>query len=258
MAIEGVANPDTPRVALITGGGSGIGRATALRLAAEGVAVVIGDIGSAGAEVVDEIRGSNGIAFSRSADVTAPEQCTALVAECVKRFGRLDVAVNNVGQVDPVQDGSTLLSFEDWDRTISISLSSVFYCIRAELDVMLSAGAGVIVNTASVGGLVSLRDKLAYTSAKHGVVGLTKAVCDTFGHRGIRCNAVAPGIVETPGLRSAAEQGAARVAELGARIPSGRLASAAEIADAIYWLSSDKASYVNGATLVVDGGYTVR
>lgn len=245
--------------ALVTGAGAGIGRATARRLAADGFAVMAVDIAESADTVANAINAGGSPAMAYRANVCDAEGCAAMVNACVERFGRLDVVVNNVGGIDPTVRDGEILSATDWDRTIALGLSSMFYATRAALAIMLPANRGTFVNVASVSGIVSLSGRLGYTSAKHGVIGLTKAICDTYGPQGIRCNAVAPGLVETPGLRIADQQGkSASIARFAQSIPTGRLADCEEIANGIAWLASDAASYVNGATLVMDGGYSIR
>lgn len=247
------------QVALVTGGAAGIGEATARAFAQAGAAVMIADIDPAIARTAEALAASGYIIAYHQVDVSSASGCADMVAACLARFGRLDAAVNNVGVVDPQSTASDILTTDDWDRTISLSLSSVFYCIRAQLGPMLAAGRGTIVNTASIAGLVSLSGRFAYVTAKHGIIGLTKAICDTYADAGIRCNAVAPGLIETPGMRRSGDDGnAASVARFLERVPSGRPGTADEIAQAILWLSSAEANYVNGTTLAIDGGYVVR
>lgn len=245
---------------LVTGGASGIGEGAVRAFAEAGASVTIADIDPvAGIAVERDLVEAGFDVLFHQVDVTSASACQAMVDRCVERFGKLDVAVNNVGIVDPETVPDQILTAEGWDRTISVSLSSMFYSIRAELDVMIKAGGGSIVNVASIGGLVSLQGKLAYVSAKHGVIGLTKAICDTYADQNIRCNAVAPGLIETPGMQAAKAKGSAEsIALFSTRIPSRRLGTTAEIAKAILWLSSADAAYVNGAALAVDGGYIVR
>lgn len=250
----------TGQAALVTGGASGIGAAVVRAFAAAGASVVIGDIDAAAGEAMaGSLRNAGFDVLFHQADVTSASSCQAMIDLCATRFGRLGIAVNNVGKIDPPTVPNEILTTDGWDATISLSLSGIYYCVRAELTAMLDAGGGAIVNVASVGGLVSLPRKLAYVSAKHGVIGLTKAVCDAYADRNIRCNAVAPGLIETPGMRASQAKGSAdTIALFESRIPSGRLGTAEEVARAILWLASDDAAYVNGATLTIDGGYIVR
>lgn len=247
------------KVAIVTGGADGIGAATARAFANAGIAVMIGDISPAGAALAQALTAAGQRASFIETDVRSPAACQALVDACLAQYGRLDIAANNVGKVDRDPGVDNILTPQAWDDVISISLSSLFYCIRAELEPMLAAGGGAIINMSSVAGLVSLPRKLAYVSAKHGVIGLTKAVCDTYGDRNIRCNAIAPGLIETPGLRAAVARGdSTAAAAFAQRTPMRRMGIAEEVAAAALWLSSDAAGYVNGAVLPVDGGYLVR
>ncbi len=244
---------------VVTGGASGIGLATVRAFGERGASVILADIDHSGADRARLLREAGLDVRFQQADVTSVEACSEIVAACIGYFGRVDIAVNNVGVVDPAIEDGEILPTQAWDRTIALSLSSTFYCIQAQLGAMLPAGGGSIVNIASVGGLVSLNRKLAYVSAKHGVIGLTKAICDTYGSRNIRCNAVAPGLIETPGLKAAGTKGnATSIDRFASQIPSGRLGTAEDIARAVLWLASSDAEYANGTVLTVDGGYVVR
>lgn len=246
------------RAVLITGGGGGIGRATALAFARAGARLMLGDLDlEAAEETARQVAAAGGEAHAMRCDVSRPEEAEALVREAVARLGRLDCAVNNAG-IEASQESTARLPTETWERTIAINLSGVFYCMRAELAAMRASG-GVIVNIASVLGLVGFAGAAAYVAAKHGVVGLTKVAAIEFAARGIRVNAVCPGFVETPMLDRVGITGDPdRRALIEGLHPINRLGRPEEIAGAVLYLCSDAASFVTGHALVVDGGYTAR
>jgi len=246
------------KAALITGGGGGIGRATALAFARTGARLMLGDLDLAAAEeTARQVVAAGGEAHAMRCDVSRPEEAEALVREAVARLGRLDYAVNNAG-IEASQESTARLPVETWERTIAINLSGVFYCMRAELAAMRASG-GVIVNIASVLGLVGFAGAAAYVAAKHGVIGLTKVAAIEFAARGIRVNAVCPGFVETPMLeRVGVTSDPDRRAQIEGLHPINRLGRPEEIAGAVLYLCSDAASFVTGHALVVDGGYTAR
>jgi len=226
------------RVALVTGGASGIGKATADLLTARGATVVIGDLdGEAGVQV----------------DVADPVAVERFVSGVVDTHGRLDIAVNNAGMPGtyaPLSDQP----LDAWQRTLDVNLTGTFLCLKAELAVMEPAGAGAIVNVASAAGLMGFANLPAYVASKHGVVGLTKSVALEFARRGIRVNAVCPGNVHTPMLENFVAGNQDALQGMGKVTPIGRLARPDEIAEAIVWLCSDAASFVTGHAMAVDGG----
>jgi NAD(P)-dependent dehydrogenase (short-subunit alcohol dehydrogenase family) len=246
------------RAVLITGGGGGIGRATALAFARAGARVLVGDLDLAAAEETARlVAEAGGEAYAHRCDVARPAEAEALVREAVGRLGRLDCAVNNAG-VEASNEGTARLPVETWERTIGVNLSGVFYCMRAEIAAMRPAG-GAIVNIASVLGLVGFAGAAAYVAAKHGVIGLTKTAALEYAARGIRVNAVCPGFVATPMLDRVGVTGdPERQAAITGLHAMGRLGRPEEIAGAVLYLCSDAASFVTGESLVVDGGYTAR
>jgi NAD(P)-dependent dehydrogenase (short-subunit alcohol dehydrogenase family) len=243
------------KVALVTGAGSGIGREVALAYAREGAAVLASDLNEAGGrETCDQIEKAKGRASFFRADVSRAAECAALVDEAVGAFGGLDIACNNAGiggTIAPVADQTV----EAWDTVIAVNLSSVFYCMRAQIPRMLERSGGAIVNMASILGAVGFAGSAGYVAAKHGVVGLTQNAALEYSAQGIRVNAVGPGFIDTP-LLSALEPSAR--AALVALHPIGRLGRAEEVAALVLWLSSPAASFVTGAYVPVDGAYLAR
>jgi NAD(P)-dependent dehydrogenase (short-subunit alcohol dehydrogenase family) len=242
------------RTAFITGAGSGIGRATAIAFGAAGANVAVSDILPAGGiETVELIRAAGGTAEFFQLDVADAAAAERTVADVVRRFGSLDIAHNNAGiESEHVPFGD--VDLEDWRRVVEVDLNSVYYCIRAEVAVMRRQGGGAIVNTASAAGLFAGYHSGPYTAAKHGLIGLTRSAAVDHARDGIRVNAVCPGGVDTPFV---GEVPAPVMQRLMLGIPMKRLAAASEIADAVLWLASDGASYVNGIALPVDAGLTV-
>jgi len=244
--------------ALVTGGASGIGRATALVMAREGARVLVADLPGPGAEAtVSMIRDAGGEARTVTADVTVAAEVEAMVAAAVSAWGRLDCAFNNAG-IAPAAVGSGGqrvgdLSQRAWEGMLAVNLTGVWLCMKHELAQMERQGGGAIVNTASIAGLVGLPGSGAYVAAKHGVVGLTKAAAIDHAAAGVRVNAVCPGYVETPMI---AESMARRGGQIMATVLLKRLGTANEVAEAVVWLCSDRAAFVTGTALTVDGGYT--
>jgi NAD(P)-dependent dehydrogenase (short-subunit alcohol dehydrogenase family) len=243
--------------ALVTGGASGIGRATALALAREGARVLVSDRQEAGTqETVGLINAAGGQALSITGDVTREADVAAMVAKAVSSFGRLDCAFNNAGispaAVGPVGQRTHELSEASWAGVIGINLTGVFLCMKHELAQMLAQGGGAIVNTASVAGLVGLPTAGAYVASKHGVIGATKSAAIEYATDNIRVNAVCPGYIKTPMTKGTVER---RGDELLSKVPARRLGEPEEIAEAVVFLCSDRASFVTGAAWNVDGGY---
>ncbi|ULD45139.1 SDR family NAD(P)-dependent oxidoreductase [Rhodococcus qingshengii] len=242
------------KVALITGGGSGIGRASAEAFARAGASVAIADISSVnGDKVAAAIREAGGKADYFRVDVGDHADVVRMVDEVVDRLGRLDFAHNNAG-IEGAHVPLAEIPVDDWNRVVDIDLSSVFYSMRAEIPQMLEQGGGVIVNTASASGLIGGFNLAAYTAAKHGVVGLSKAAALDYGARGIRVNSICPGPIDTPFL---GELPKAAQDKLFSNTALTRAGQAEEIAQAVLWLCSEGSSYVTGVPLAVDGGVSL-
>ncbi|MDR3532012.1 MAG: glucose 1-dehydrogenase [Rhodopila sp.] len=246
------------KVALVTGGGNGIGREAALAFAREGARVAVADYeaGAAG-ETVALINGNGGQAISLSGDVTVAAQVQAMLDGTIAAYGRLDCAFNNAGiapyQVDSFGQLTHEWSEASFDRMIEVDLKSVWLCMKHEIPLMQAAGGGAIVNTASIAGLIGLNAATGYVAAKHAVIGLTKTAAIEYAAEGIRVNAVCPGFITTRMTARTREQ---RGAVIIARTPMGRFGEPREIAEMVVWLCSDRASYVTGAAYQVDGGLT--
>jgi NAD(P)-dependent dehydrogenase (short-subunit alcohol dehydrogenase family) len=248
------------KVALVTGGASGIGQACAQLFAKEGASVVISDVAlEGGHETVRLIEEDGGEAFFVEADVSEAAEVEALIGRTVEAHGRLDYAFNNAGIEGRMATNTADYSEEDWDRVIAVNLKGVWLCMKNEISQMLSQGAGSIVNNSSVEGLVGLQGTSAYAASKHGVVGLTKTAALEYAQSGIRVNAVCPGLVRTPMVERYTEGDAETEAQWAAIFePVGRMGSAEEVAEAAVWLCSEAASFVTGHAMAVDGGYVAR
>ena len=245
--------------ALVTGGASGIGRATALAFAREGARVAVADILEEAAQsTVTEIEAMGGQALAIACDVTDDDAVKAMIAATVDAFGSLDCAFNNAGiapyQVNAGWQKIADVAPEAWRRLIDVNLTGVWLCLRHEVAQMRAQGSGgVIINTASILGLVGSATSSAYVAAKHGVVGLTKTAAADHAEDNIRVNAVCPGYIETPMTEETMRRRGERIL---ARVPMARMGKAGEIAEAVVWLCSPKASFVTGVSWAVDGGYT--
>lgn len=244
--------------ALVTGAGSGIGRATALAFAREGAWVAAADLKlEAAQETARLVEAAGGQAVAVEVDVTDDDAVAAMVGAAVKAFGGLDCAFNNAGiapyQVNASGQKIADVAPEAWQRLLDVNLTGVWRCLRHEVAQMRTQGGGAIVNTASVAGLVGLPNSSAYVAGKHGVVGLTRTAAVDHAEDGIRVNAVCPGYIETPMTEDTMRRRGERIME---RVPLARMGKPEEIAEAVVWLCSDRASFVTGAAWTVDGGYT--
>jgi NAD(P)-dependent dehydrogenase (short-subunit alcohol dehydrogenase family) len=245
------------KVALITGGASGIGKASCLLFAREGAKVVVVDLKQEAAdETVREIRDAGGEAAAVAADVSKAKDAENMVAFAEKTFGRLDIAFNNAGVFHPDDDSVTNTSEEIWDMVIDVNLKGVFLGCKYETPAMLRAGGGSIINTASFVAIMgAAAPQIAYTASKGGVLSMTREIAVEFARKNIRANSLCPGPVETPLLKELLSDPARRNRRL-VHIPPGRFARAEEMANAALFLASDEASYVNGTSFLVDGGIT--
>jgi NAD(P)-dependent dehydrogenase (short-subunit alcohol dehydrogenase family) len=246
------------KLAIVTGAAAGIGRATALAFANEGANVVLADIDvERGEKAAAEVAGTGVEALFVQNDVSVPGAAEELVHRAVARFGRLDYAFNNAG-IEGTPAPTAECTDENWNRVIAVNLTGVFACMRAEIPSMLANGGGAIVNNASVAGLVGFAGTPAYAAAKHGVVGLTKVAALDYAQQGIRVNAVCPGIIDTEMITRFTHNDPEAAAQLLQTEPVGRMGEPAEIADTVVWLCSDRASFVTGQALAVDGGFVAR
>ncbi len=246
------------KIALVTGGGSGIGRAAALAFAREGAKVVISDIAVAGGEeTVRMVQAAGGEATFVKADVSKPTAVEALVNKVMETYGRLDCAFNNAGIEGEIRQTAEC-SEENWDRTLAINLKGVWLCMKYEIPVMLKQGGGAIVNTASVAGLVGFQGLPAYVASKHGVAGLTKTAALEYAKSGIRVNAVCPGVINTPMVERLFSGQPHWGEAVQALEPVARMGKPEEVAEAVVWLCSDAASFVTGLAMAVDGGLVAQ
>src|SRR5215470_5518503 len=244
------------KVILVTGGSSGIGRATSILFARHGAKVVIGDINPAGAETVETIKAESGEGIFVETDVREAQHVQNLVVTAVKTFGGLHCAFNNAGVLPPM---AMLADTEEstFDQTFAVDVKGVFLAMKYEIQQMLKTSGGVIVNNASIAGLIAERGISAYVGAKHAVIGLSKAAAVEYASQGIRINAIAPGLVQTPMTKHWYDDLETRQFFV-ANTPIGRFAQPEEIAAMVLFLCSDLASFAAGQTFAVDGGYTAR
>ena len=245
------------KVIIVTGAASGIGRASAIRFAEMGAEVVAVDRAAAVEATAATIRQSGGKAHHAVADIGSEAEVKAFVDVAVGLRGRLDGAFNNAG-VDQHPSALHDLSLEEWRRVNAVNLDGTFLCVKHEVAAMLETGGGAIVNTSSVLGQVAIALNAAYTAAKHGVVGLTRAAAMEYSRQGVRVNAILPGAIETEMFRAGFSDPAmaSQLEAIKAAHPIGRMAQPVEVAEIAAWLLSDAASYVTGAAMPVDGGYT--
>ena len=239
------------KTAIVTGGGSGLGRGISLLFAKEGANVIVADLSiDGGRETVAAIEADGGRASFVQGDVTNPQYHLDLVAAARSRYGTLDIAVNNAGISSPPTPLAEI-SLESWDRIIAVNLSGVFYAVRAQIPAMLEGGGGVIVNMASVAGAKALPAVAHYTASKHGLVGLTKSIAVEYAKHGIRANSVGPGFIKTPLVNNFPPE---ERANLAAVHPMGRMGEVEEVAQLVLWLASPRSSFVTGAFVPVNGG----
>ncbi|MDX6590435.1 MAG: hypothetical protein QOI84_1709 [Solirubrobacterales bacterium] len=243
------------KVAVVTGAGSGIGRASAELFAAEGARVVVVDINSEPSqEAAAAIGQAGGEAIAVPTDVSDPEAVQAMADAAIERFGRVDVLMSNAGILDDFEPAAET-SDEVWNRILGVNLNGMFFTARALIPQMLEHGGGAIVNVASTAGLNGGNGGAAYTTSKHGVIGFTRQLCFDYARRGIRCNVICPGAVETGMTEEIFASKSAEVMKAVESAPIGRWAQPEELAAAALFLASDDASFVNGAVYVVDGGF---
>jgi NAD(P)-dependent dehydrogenase (short-subunit alcohol dehydrogenase family) len=246
------------KAVLVTGASSGIGRATAEAFAREGARVVVADVlDDAGRETVERIEAAGGTATFVSADVSNAADVENMVRHARSAYGRLDCAFNNAG-VEGDMANTVDCTEENWDRTLAINLKGVWLCMKYEIPVMLEHGGGAIVNCASVAGLVGFRNLPAYSASKGGVVELTRTTALEYSDQGIRVDAVCPGVIRTPMIDRIVHGDAEAESEFTALEPIGRMGEPEEIADAVLWLCSGRASFVTGHALVADGGLVAQ
>lgn len=244
------------KAVLITGGATGIGRASALAFSRAGASVLIGDVDARAAETVRLIEAEGGKALFVEADVRNAAAMDALVATCVDRFGGMHMAFNNAGVLPP-QRPLHEIPADELDLAIDVDFKGVFFAMQAEIRHFLKTGGGAIVNTASVGGLIADPNMAPYVACKHAVVGLTKAAAVEYAQKNIRVNAIAPGFIVTPMTQHWADSAAFRDMFFAQNI-SGRAAQPEEVAGTVLHLCSDAASFINGATFTIDGGQTAH
>ena len=244
------------KVVLVTGGSFGIGRATAITFAKKGAKVVIADW-KENEETMNIIENISSDAIFVKCDVSKSDDVKALIEKTIDTFGRLDFAFNNAGiegTSAPTQDCTE----ENWDKTISVNLKGIWLCMKYEIPQILKTGKGVIVNCASVAGLVGFQGLPAYVASKHGVIGLTKTAALEYAKLGIRVNVVCPGVIQTPMIDRLTGKKKEAIEQFTGLEPIGRFGNPEEIADAVLWLCSDEASFVTGLAMPVDGGFVAQ
>ena len=243
----------TDKVSIITGAGQGIGRATALKFAAEGAKVAVCDINATAVDdTVHAIREAGGDAAGYVVDVTDKDSIARMVAGVMAKWGRIDTLVNNAGIVQDAQFKK--MTDEQFERVIDVNLKGVYHCTKAVVDIMLEQNSGVILNASSIVGLYGNFGQTNYAATKFGVIGMVKTWARELGRKGIRANAICPGFIETAILSSIPDKVIRMMEE---KVPLGRLGKPEEIANAYAWLASDEASYINGAVIEVSGGCTI-
>jgi len=244
------------KVAIVTGGGSGIGEAAAVTFARSGAKVVVADYDQeGGSRVTEAIKSAGGDATFVAVDVSKPDQVESMVATTVQTYGGLHVAVNNAG-IGGASAPAGEYPIDSWRQVIEVNLNGVFYCMRHQIPAMIDSGGGSIVNMASVLGSVGFATSSAYVAAKHGVLGLTKSAAIEYSAQGVRVNSVGPGFIRTPLLAASLDQDT--LGAIAAMHPIGRLGEAQEVADLVAFLGSDDASFCTGGYYLVDGAYTAH
>lgn len=246
------------KVAVVTGGSAGIGRACALALAREGAKVLVADVMVAeGEQTARTITSAGGQAAFVKTDVSQENDVREMVARAADVYGRLDCAVNNAG-IEGVSASTAECTVENWDRTLAINLKGVWLCMKYEIGRMLEQGGGAIVNMSSVAGLVGFRGLPAYVASKHAVAGLTKTAALEYAQAGIRVNGICPGVIRTAMVDRITGRDPEVEAQFAALEPVGRMGTPEEVAEAVVWLCSDAASFVTGHLLAVDGGFVAQ
>jgi len=246
------------KVSLVTGAGSGIGRATAILFAKQGAKVVVADVSvNGGEETVKKINDTGGEAVFVKTDVSLASDVENLINKAVATYGRLDFAHNNAG-IEGIMSSTVDCTEENWDRTIGINLKSIWLCMKYEIPVMLEHGGGAIVNTSSIAGLVGFQGLPAYSASKFGIIGLTKTAALEYAKANIRVNAICPGVINTSMVDRLVEAQPDVESGLTAATPVGRMGTPEEIAAMVVMLCSSGASFVTGHAMVADGGFTSR
>lgn len=244
------------KVAIVTGGSFGIGRATAVAFAKKGTKVVIADCVE-GSETLNTIKALGGEAIFIQCDVSKTEDVKAMIEKTIATFGRLDYAFNNAG-IEGSNGTTQECTEENWDKTIGINLKGIWLCMKYEIPEILKQGKGVIINCASIAGLVGYIGLPAYVASKHGIIGLTKTSALEYAKQGIRVNAVCPGAIKTPMIDRITGNKKEVEEQFAGLEPIGRLGQPEEVANAVLWLCSDEASFVTGHAMAVDGGWVAQ
>lgn len=243
------------KVVIVTGAGSGIGKATAIAFAKEGAKVVASDVNENECQqTIEEIKKVNGEAIAIKCDVSSDEDVKRMIEKTLEKYGKLDCAYNNAG-IEGIPSSTTECTTENWNRTIDVNLKGVWLCMKYEIPAMLKNGKGSIVNCSSIAGKIGFETIPAYVASKHGVIGLTETASLEFAKNNIRVNAVCPGVIHTPMLERF-DHGDEE--SMAVQVPMGRVGTPNEIANSVVWLCSDNASYVTGQSIIVDGGWTTH